>query len=87
VSDKLTAEIKRTLDEHIDWVNRATELGLTEGPGGITRAIAALDDDQLRGMIFVLVTTRVGDVECTREAIRDRLAREQLEALDDGRPV
>jgi len=35
-------------------------------------------------MIFVLITTRAGDVQYLRERVKDNIAREQLEALDNG---
>jgi hypothetical protein len=80
--NNLNPELEATLDEHIAWVNQATELALSEGATGVKKAIDALDDDQLRGMIFVLITTRAGDVEQLREAVRDNIAREQFDQLD-----
>jgi len=84
----LKPKLKETLDEHIDWVNTATELALAEGADGIKRAIDALEDDPLRGMLFVMVMSRAGDVEQLRKAVRDQFAREQLEELEgDEGPV
>jgi len=82
--ETLNPELEQTLDEHIRWVNQATELAIAEGPTGIKKAIDALEDDQLRGMIFVLITTRAGDLQYLRERVKDNIAREQLEALDNG---
>ena len=36
-------KIKETLDEHVAWVNQATELAISEGAIGVQRAIAAPD--------------------------------------------
>jgi hypothetical protein len=70
-------QLEKTLDEHIAWVKQATELGIAEGAPGIKRAIDALTDEQLRGMIFVLVSERASSVSTLRE-----LAREQFDRLD-----
>ena len=84
----LTPELEETLDEHIRWVNQATELALSEGPSGVKKAIDALEDEQLRGMLFVMVTTRAGDVQTLRKIVRDNIAREQFDQLEgDGGPV
>ena len=69
----LNPELEQTLDEHIRWVNQATELAIAEGPTGIKKEIDALEDDQLRGMIFVLITTRAGDVQYLRERVKDNI--------------
>ncbi len=71
-------ELEKTLEEHIEWVNQASELAISEGYSGIQRAIDALEDDQLRGTILVLVTT-CGAI-C--KAIRERITPEQFEGLE-----
>jgi len=80
--DNLTPELEQTLDEHLRWVNQATELAMKEGAPGIQRAIDALEDEQLRGMLFVLVTARAGDLNRVREAYREQMAREVFDGLD-----
>lgn len=80
--DNLSPDLEETLDEHVRWVHQATELALREGGTGVTKAIDALEDGQLRGMIFVLVSSRAHDLERLREVARDQIAREQLEGLD-----
>jgi hypothetical protein len=80
---KISPELEQTLDEHVRWVNQATELALSEGAIGVQKAIDALEDEQLRGMIFVLVTTRAGDVERLRTYAHDKIAREQFDQLDN----
>jgi len=79
--DDLCPELEQALDEHIRWVNQATELALNEGASGIQKAIDALEDEQLRGMIFVLITTRAGEVERLRSMVRDQVARDQFDRL------
>jgi hypothetical protein len=85
--NKLDPQLEQTLDEHIRWVHQATELAISEGASGIQRAIDALEDDQLRGMIFVLVTSRAGDLTRLREVARDQIAREQFDQLGNGGSV
>lgn len=79
--NELSADLGETLEEHLHWVNQATELALSEGASGVRKAIDALEDEQLRGMIFVLITTRAGDVERLREMVRDSTVREQFDQL------
>jgi hypothetical protein len=79
---QLDPELEATLDEHIAWVKQATELAISEGAPGIKRAIDALEDEQLRGMLFVIVSERAGSVQTLREHIRDQIAREQFDRLD-----
>jgi hypothetical protein len=82
MSDDIDPKLEETLDEHIRWVKQATELAITEGAPGIKRAIDALTDEQLRGMIFVRISERGGSVETLRNYARDQIAREQFDHLD-----
>jgi hypothetical protein len=58
--------LEQTLDEHIDWINHVTELAAADNWPAVTKAINDLEDRQLRGMLYVLILARGGDLSRLR---------------------
>jgi hypothetical protein len=62
----LDPEIKRALDERIEWIEQVTGLARAENWPGVQAAINDLDPAHLRSMIYVLVLARGGDAKKLR---------------------
>lgn len=78
MSDKIDPKLKETLDEHVEWVDEMTEFAAAGNWQAAQKAIGELRDEQLPGMIFVLVLARGGDLAKLRT-----LALQRAEADDD----
>jgi len=59
--DNLNPNLKETLDSHIDWIHQVTERAAADNWQAVQKAINDLEDEQLRGMIYVLVLARGND--------------------------
>ena len=62
----LDPQTRTALDERIAWINRVTELVFDDD----WPAINELDDQHLRGMIYVLVMARGGDAQRMRGLVQ-----------------
>ena len=83
----IPADIEATLNEHVNWIQSVIADAERRGAKAIQEAIAGLTDEQLPGMLFCLLSAYAGDAARAREAMRDHIAREQLDSLDNGGPV
>src|SRR5262249_26973610 len=59
--EPLDPELRRALDERIDWINQVTDLCRERGGGAIHQHIDKIDDQHLRSTIYVLILARVSD--------------------------
>jgi hypothetical protein len=55
-----------SLREHIEWINRVTELGADADWHSAWKAINELDPDRLPGLVLVLVMARAGELNQLR---------------------
>jgi hypothetical protein len=63
----INPKIKEALDEHVDWVEQVTELAANDNWKAVQASISGLEDEQLRGMVYVLVLARGADLRETRK--------------------
>ena len=96
MTDDLDPEVKKALDERIEWINTVTGLCRERGAKAIQKPIDEIDDNHLRSMIFVLIIARADDretltkaldeydkrVEALKDQVRDTLRADMNRALD-----
>jgi hypothetical protein len=67
MSDDIDPNIKEALDNRIDWINRVTDLVVSERIEAVTKAIDEIPDEHLRSVIYVLLLARGGDAQKMHE--------------------
>ncbi len=67
MSDDINPDLKQVLASYCDWIEQVTELAADDNWQAVHRAVNDLEDGQLRGMIYVLLLARGGDLRQMRQ--------------------
>jgi hypothetical protein len=73
----INPQIRKPLDDRMEWINHVTELAQRRDHRAVWNAIADVDAEHLHSLVYVLILARVDDLERVKsyyaEWMRERL--------------